>query len=92
MNASVKFTPDEEAKLRGAMKNGGIFLKIFTNLSANVEVQASDDNGGWKTINVFDESISSKIIALYNEQDKYKAPLNAGYRMVSLSWFIASYC
>lgn len=92
MSDKKLFTADEEKELRQAMKNGGIFLKLFADPSSNVQVQVADGNGGWKTLKTLNRIISSKIYALYNEQSIYKAPLNAGYRQVSISWFIATYC
>jgi len=92
MSERVCFTDAEQSRLRQAMKSGGIFLKLYSNPDSKVEVQASDGNGSWKTIKVLDRIISDKIYALYNAQTDYKAPLEAGFKQVSLSWFIAEYC
>ena len=92
MSEHVSFTEDEKKEIRQSMKNGGIFLKLFVDPGAYVEVQAPNGNFGWKTIKSFDSNISAKINALYNAQDVYKAPVEDGCRKVSLSWFIAEYC
>lgn len=92
MNEKVRFTDEEENELRLAMKNGGIFLKIYSNPDFKVEVQAADGNGGWKTVQTLNRIISDKICALYNSQSNYKEPLEAGFRKISLAWLIATYC
>lgn len=92
MSARVHFTEAEQNELRLAMKSGGIFLKIYSDSNFNVEVEAADGNGRWKTIQSFDRDISEKICALYDSQSDYRAPLVAGFRKVSISWFIGTYC
>lgn len=92
MSKHVSFTEDEKKEIRQSMKNGGIFLKLFVDSDVKVEVQAPNGNHGWKVIKSFDGYISSKITALYNAQNVYKAPVEDGCMKVSLSWFIAEYC
>lgn len=92
MNENIMLTEQEKKELKQAMKNGGVFLKLFENLDISVEVQATDANNGWRTIQIFDKKISSKIKALYDNQKTYKAHLEGGFRQVSLSWFIAAFC
>ena len=92
MSDQVRFTEQEENELRLAMKNGGIFLKLFADPYKSAEVLASDGNGSWKIITKMNRDITAKINALYNDQKVYKAAMTAGFRQVSLSWFIAEYC
>jgi len=92
MSEQLKFTEQEESELRSAMKEGGIFLKLSSNSNIRVDIEAADGNGSWKTIKTLGPAISVKINALYNNQNKYKAPVEIGFRRVSLSWFIASFC
>lgn len=92
MNEHAKFTDQESNELRQAMHDGGIFLKILENPESNVEVVTADGNGGLKTTKTLDKVVSKKIQELYQNQDIYHAPLFAGYRKVSISWFIAEFC
>lgn len=79
------FTLEDIEQLEKACENGGIFLRITGDKTNPVEVVAGDGNGGWKTIDVLNESISLKIHELYDED----CPMR--YRMTSIKGFIDKY-
>ena len=92
MSIQVQLTQEQKNKLRQAMKKGGIFLRLVVDQPDKVHVQATDGDEGCIIIDMFDKEMSLKINCLYNNQKEYKAPLENGTRLVSISWFIAAYC
>lgn len=86
MNDHRYFNEQQENELRNAMRRGGIFLKIFDNPNAKVEVNTHDG------VVTFDLEMSLKIRELYFSQTKYKAERSEGLKLVSISWFIVNFC
>ena len=92
MSKTSSFSARQAETLELARREGGIFLKLYQNLTDPIEVIKNDAKGNPLTMAILDRDISSKIYDLHKKDALYKAPLENGAYMISLAWFVAEYC
>lgn len=86
------FDERQSSILETARREGGIFLKLYNNLSDPIEVMKNNEKGSPVSMKVLDRDISNKIYELYQNKALYKAPLEDGAYMISLAWLIVEHC
>lgn len=86
------FNEQQVEALELARREGGIFLKLYMNLTDPIEILKNDERGNPLTMSTLDKGTSNKIYELHKKEALYKGPIKDESFMISLAWFVAEYC